>query len=132
MNKKRTAEIQAYVDQLRPILRLADWEVSVDGSVPDDDDTQAHISVTYGRKNAVIGLAVDFDERSRDGQRHTLVHELLHCHLDRIRIGFINHHRRFDDIGWDTARQSAIDEIEWATDALADAMAPLCPLPPWK
>lgn len=132
MNQQRIAKIQAYVDQLRPILRLADWEIVVSDDRPDDENALAEIQITYGRKNARLGLKADWDERSLESQRHTLVHELIHCHLDPIRIAFTNHHRRFDDMGWAEARAGMIDEMEWATDGLADALAPLVPLPPWK
>ena len=54
-------------------------------------------------------------------QRHTLTHELLHCHLGpMVRLLEAN----------DDMTQSVQLAMEYCVDGLADAIAPLLPEPP--
>lgn len=75
----------AYLDELRPTLGLSDWTVVVDAEpLPVTDGEAANIEILYAQQHATIRLAADFAEQTPAWQRHTLVHELVHCHLAQL------------------------------------------------
>ncbi len=131
LTKKRQAEIQAYVDELQPILRLTDWKIDVRTDHIENDSILASITCTYGQRHANLRVSDDFGDHSLVDQRIALVHELLHCHLNRIRVSALNTFTRLGHDAYEVAKAQIGDEIEYATDAIAQALAPLCPLPPW-
>jgi hypothetical protein len=117
--------VQAEVDRLKTVLRLADWTVEVQDD-PADDDVVASINPVYGRKLATLYLCADWDERPEGEQRHTLVHELIHCHFavpgDMVRLDLLRHLGQATyEVFWAAFRR----EVEFAVDGLADAFAPL-------
>lgn len=133
LTKKRRSEIQLYVDQLRTLMALIDWQVTVELEGPvDAPDALAQIFCTYGQRSARISVAENFDDHTLREQRIALVHELLHCHLNRIRVSSINTFARLGNDPYEIAKSQIQDEIEYATDSIAQGLAPLCPLPPWR
>ena len=116
---------QAWVPYIREIadrLRLRDWTIDLSDEGTDRDGVSALVCVADQRKFARLYLGDDFLDMTPDEQRHCLAHELLHCHF-----------------GWATnwARQRLADPErepferlhEIGIDGLADAIAPLMPLP---
>ncbi len=82
----------------------------------------ADIAVPQSRKRARIRLSPDFLDASEIDQRHTSVHELIHCHFVAIDCLVA---KSMTDKEYDVYATTR----EWAVDALADAVAPLMPLP---
>lgn len=79
-------ELRELLEFWQPVLRLSDWDIEVharprakmDG---DDGECEAYPDL----KEAVIGV-VRGKPSSRCADHETiLVHELLHCHLERLR-----------------------------------------------
>jgi hypothetical protein len=101
-------------------LWLRDWTFNVSDFSPDDPNHGASVEPIYGRKFAKICLRNDFFEFSREHQRQTVTHELIHCHLAAYQHAvetLKDYHP--------TMRES----LEYGVDALADAIGPLLPLP---
>ena len=119
-----------YVTVLQEQLRLRDWDIKVNFDEEGSDDAYADITPHLNQKRAEIRFGDAFFELDPVGVRHTLVHELLHCHLFYV-------HDTAESVFRATIRTKAADiaaitlnaEVERATDAIADAMAPLVPLP---
>lgn len=124
MTDPRRQAFAPYVRDLADRLRLRDWTVVVKDDEPEDKDSHASIHCVYGRKRALLRLSDDFLGDDPEDQRHTVVHELLHCHLDDA------YWYAIDRIGGDAAARQAFDRFaEKAVDGLADAIAPLMPTP---
>jgi hypothetical protein len=109
-----------YVRQLADLLRLKDWRIVVNEDLP-PEDSLASCNPVPGRKYAAIRLGESFLTDDRAEQRHTLVHELLHCHLGPL-------HRLLE--AHDATPPSVRLALEYTVDGLADAISPLLPLPP--
>lgn len=129
------AHFEDLVDYLAVLgghLELRDWTLSL-YRLPLDDDEEAFAQVvpTYGQKRATVHLCRDFAKLDPDTALRVLVHELLHCHLDSVE-------RHLDEVLPDLVGKPIADligaavheRIEFAVDAIADAIAPhLPPLP---
>ena len=110
-----------YVRQIADSIALKDWPVEIREDPPSTAGAIASVDDSRGRKLAWIHLGDGFFSESRVEQRHTVVHELVHVHLMEY-IGAVR--RRTDD-------DALLNEImEYAVDSLANAIAPLLPLPP--
>lgn len=123
------SKVEDYARTLADLMELRDWRITV-GDEPCDGQFAAQIQCVYGRKRARIRLCAEWDDRTPDQQRQNLVHELLHCHMrlceslaeqaehlmkgGAYQVWYINHEHG----------------IEYAVDAIADALAPHLPLPP--
>jgi hypothetical protein len=110
-----------YVRQLGDILRLKDWRIEVGEDAPADPAAMASCCPVQGRRYGVVRFAECFLTEEPPEQRHTITHELLHCHLGPLT-------RMLE------ARDALTPELniamEHCVDGLADAIAPLLPLPP--
>jgi hypothetical protein len=109
------------VRQLADIMHLKDWRIEVYEDAPGGADAIASCAPVGGRKLAVIRLGESFLTDSSIDQRHTLIHELLHCHLGPM--------QRMLEAG-EPIPAAAMLAIEYAVDGLADVIAPLVPEPP--
>jgi hypothetical protein len=110
-----------YVRQLADLLRLRDWRIDVYEDAPAEPTAIASCAPVEGRKYAVIRLGESFLTDPPDDQRQTITHELLHCHLGPM-VRMIEVH--------DGLPPAAKIAMEYCVDGLADAIAPLLPLPP--
>lgn len=123
----------AYLRQLADLMQLKDWDIKLERDRP--EDKQAWASVEVCRQHATAWVRVFwpefFEVRTPEEQRRDVVHELLHCHLDRI------HHlvSMLCDIhpekqAGDFAKEQHRIEVEFVSDDLARVIAPYLPLPP--
>jgi hypothetical protein len=119
-------DLQRYVRQLADALRLRDWTIEVQDD-PCDDDAHGQIKIAYGRRQAAIWLSRDNVELEK--VRHTVVHELIHCHLEPMRWSLNNAQEVLGSIPFGIFAGAAEDALELAVDGLADAIAPHMPLP---
>jgi hypothetical protein len=121
MKQSRRQQWLPYVRKIADILHLRDWSFEIYEELPSDSDAVASINPIYGRKRAVIRLSEGFLNDSKSDQRHTLAHELIHCHTGPMqRVIEAEEHM--------TA--AARIAMEYCVDGLADAIAPLLPEPP--
>lgn len=81
MTEQEWHALAVYVSCIASKLELRDWTITVNRR-PCDDGAYATIYPTYGRKVADVHFVENFRDLDRDVQRHTVVHELVHCHLE--------------------------------------------------
>jgi hypothetical protein len=113
----------AYLSDLAARLRLSDWTIHL-SEEPAESDCWAQIEPVRGRKRATVRVCWEFFDQSPEIQRHTLCHELIHCHhavVDDMTEPLL------DEAGRVTYRMAR----EYAVDAMADVIAPHMPLPLW-
>ncbi|MCE5200832.1 MAG: hypothetical protein ABFD54_05755 [Armatimonadota bacterium] len=123
-----------YIREVADKLGLRDWELILKDESPQDEDALAEIVPVEGRKRASIYLNKNFRDLSLGEQRHTIVHELLHCHLksatDIIRLDLWES-RVLSQSVYDVLIGGYRRQIEYAVDAIADAVACHFPLIEW-
>lgn len=110
-----------YIRQIADTLHLRDWRIDVIEELPGGSDAIASCAPVAGRKYAVIRLAECFLTDPPVDQRQTVTHELLHCHFAPM--------MRLLEA---TESLGAAEKLmmEYFVDGLADAIAPLLPMPP--
>lgn len=69
--------IQLYIDQLKVLLGLGQWDVFLSATAS-DDGTNASVHPVYGRRVCPIAVNKDWWSYSPRVQRNTIVHELIH------------------------------------------------------
>jgi|LakMenE18May11ns_1017448.scaffolds.fasta_scaffold9587420_1 hypothetical protein len=131
-NNTLRAQLEDYLKELSLLMKLTDWDIRIDWARKADNDNLAEIIATYGQKRAVLRLGRKFLRDTAGDQRHTLVHELVHCHISNIM-----------DLVWTTHDQVLTNKqakmlepsfelsMETTVDGIADALAPMMPLPYW-
>lgn len=129
MTKAKRNAVTKYLNVLQAHMELRDWDVAV-SEEECENDYDARIYLTYGRKLARIVLSPDFLSGTPEEQRHTLVHELVHCHLEPACNMVQNDlqtplNKSADMLFWAGFRR----QMEYGVDALACALAPHMPLP---
>jgi hypothetical protein len=129
VNKSEHKKVEQYLRQLGDLLELRDWTLELETSEP-DDESDAHVHITYGRKLAQVYVANDI-VADRPRLRQSLVHELVHCHLESATNMVLNDlsdvlGKPVDHVFWAGYKR----QVEYATDALATALARRLPLMP--
>lgn len=111
-----------YFQCLANMLSLKDWGIYISDNEPDRCTSAAEVECIEGRKRALIFLSDCYLKESESEQRHVAVHELIHFH---------HAHQSHLMKKWlsDDAYDAYVLADEDAIDALADAIAPLMPLP---
>ncbi len=117
-----------YVRDLADSLGLKDWDISIWRDVT-NSGIGGRITCVSGRKQGCIELGHSFFQSSPDQQRHILIHELLHCHLDPIDTA-ICHAKAHNDSETIAVLHSTVHtEIEFAVDGITAAIASRYPVP---
>lgn len=116
-----------YVRQVADQMGLRDWNFEVSHGPPCHDHdgrmSMAEIEPVYGRRYAVMWLSDFFLNSSRQEQRDTIVHELVHCHCAMAQ------QIALDELKPSIQRQYMIGQ-EYAVDGLASVISRFMPLPP--
>jgi hypothetical protein len=122
-----------YVNKLRKILKLTDWNIVVLAK-PCPSDSLGEIDVIFGQQFAKMQLSKNFQKQKPEDLRSTIVHELLHCHfapitetaqeiLDPIK----------EDPGGTKIIRSTLNGLEYqqerVIDNISEAISPFLPLP---
>lgn len=128
-SKRQRKALGAYVRSVANDLELRDWTFDVSRDEPSDDTHFAAIRCTYGRKRATIKFRDDFYTDSAIEQREAVCHELIHAHLSGIEWQFANIGNHVSRDAYDMIWGGLKDQVEFATDALAVALAKHLPLP---
>lgn len=128
--KKQRKALNEYVRWVDDSLELRDWTLTVvyDPEV-EDSDALASIKCIYGRKHANIRLCPEFFSLSGEQQRQTVAHELIHCHLSGLEWQYNNLGGHVAPSVFEIVWGGMKDQVEFATDAMADALAKHLPLP---
>lgn len=131
MTKREWAALGRYVRWAADTMELRDWTFEI-AHDPPDPDANARINLTYARKLAVVRFCSDFRQMPAEQQRHTVVHELVHCHLESATNMVLNDleghlAKPTDQIFWEGFKR----QIEYGVDALASTIAKHLPLIAW-
>lgn len=110
-----------YLRQLADLMGLKDWEFVIDSGDP-NPSCVATCRMRYAQKEMGLRIGEEFLESSAEEKRKTLVHELVHCHMES---------------GWECAGDSMpesckptfVRQMEYGVDGIARAWAPTLPLP---
>ena len=121
------SSVSAYVSMLASMMALKDYDIRIEFSDSSDSSAFARVMPWPDQKRATLLLDTMFLSASPDDQRQTLVHELVHCHLFNVSAapGPVSSH--LDPVLADVLSSLVFTEVERATDALADALAPFMP-----
>ncbi len=130
MTEEQYDKLGGYVQTIRDALAMTNWTVRLEHR-PAEDGNTAEIQCVYGRKLANLRVCDDWWERTPDDQRHTIVHELLHCHLDGADTVIRGLREVLGGPAHSVACEAHHTALEFAADGIADAVSPLLPLPPW-
>lgn len=87
MTKKQHANISKYIGKMAATLGLTHWSIRLSDEHTAEDgneDALATCTTFPGRHVAVIRLAKDFNAFSYKEKKQALIHELLHCHQQRL------------------------------------------------
>jgi hypothetical protein len=121
--RRDRCDFRPYVRRIADLMGLRDWTFHVpDDQRPDDPDANAEIRCWRGRKHATVLFGESFLRAGEDDQRHSVVHEMVHCHF--AAMGWVAQEGLSADAerGWHLV-------FEYGVDGVADAWAPLLPLP---
>lgn len=127
--KRQRTALREYARWMANELELRDWTINLVYEPAADDDAMAQVTCTYGRKFVTIKLAADFFQFSLEKQRQAIVHELLHCHTSGIEWQYNNLGGHIAPDVFSVCWGGIRDQVEFATDAMADALAKHLPLP---
>ena len=115
----------AYLGRLQMLMRLADWEITIDFDTAADEDTLAQVSPNEYQRRARIEFGTEFFTINGAEQRQTLIHEFLHLHLIHLDMTARDAAKALGgDEAHDAFSAPYNGEIERTTDAIADVLAP--------
>jgi len=117
-----------YVRLLAYRMGLGDWRITLDKMLPTGTPSLKFTS-PMGRSEPESNCPAS-SRTCPKGQRQTLVHELVHCHLERVRLSSLNWTGPLGKKATQMAVDEVHDHIEFAVDAIATAWAETLPLPP--
>jgi hypothetical protein len=118
----------AYLRDLADRLGLRDWRLDLDRD-PTAGGLLAHVEVTDGARWALVTLGPTWGVLPPDRQRQALVHELIHPHFQEIAEAVAHGREVLGGTAIEVVERAVRHQIEHAVDALAEAVAPLLPLP---
>lgn len=136
--ERRRRALEAWIAETQPALRLQDWTIRVDwngnelthpcaGEHPSAFATMTPMPFS---RHATMTVSRDLLDLPAEDQTQTLVHELVHCHLFGIHEFSLNAYEAAVDenaLAVSMYRQGMVQQIELATDALADSLYRLLP-----
>jgi hypothetical protein len=130
VNDAQYAAYSTYIRDLADRLLLRDWEITLRRNETRGENYAA-VFIFNTENHAVVKLDEDYWGGSREDQREWLVHELLHCHLDRPdRVMEQLAEQWSENSACQFAKEAHHREIEVCVQRFARLLAPLMPLPP--
>lgn len=118
-----------YIRDTANTLTLRDWYLTLLDITPENEDTAASVKSIYGRRRAEIKLRRDWWQDDAETLRHHIVHELLHLHHEGMDTVLHGLKPTLGEAIFNPVYEAFRWQMEMATDAVADAIAPLLPLP---
>ena len=121
---------EQYLRTLADQMGLRDWRIELSDEYPEKEDAAAQVNCVYGRKLAHIRLAKEWGTYSKEEQRHYLVHELVHPHIEPMFCMVENDmkgvlgNQAYEVLIWPYRRT-----MEFTVDGLASVIASFIPLP---
>jgi hypothetical protein len=128
----------AYVEKLRHELLLEHWTIRIDRAGPTPIDgvetglIDAQMEIRNHGNVGILRVHDNFRAGDPDDQRQTILHELLHLHLDRLFTDMDGMIEGFAaKQAYEATHELVYRQYERMTDALADAIAPKFDLIAW-
>lgn len=131
MNDVQFEVVQTYLNEIKDFLGLKDWIIELDRTEPKSDNSWAEVTVCDAHDTAWVRIAYpSFFEQKPEDQRQWLIHEVMHCHFDRIQevMRKLEKHTE-NSSAMEFAKDQHMTEIEFSTDRIARVLAPFFPLP---
>lgn len=121
-------KLDQYVRKVADAMGLRDWRLDVKGEPP--EYAYAQCRPTDGQRHAELRFGSDFEALEPERRRAIVVHELVHCHIAQLQWQVEKDLERHlgpstDRVFFDSFRRN----VEYAVDAIAEALAPHLPLP---
>jgi hypothetical protein len=84
MPQKAFDDLNLYVAQLAAeVMGLGEWRITLKPE-PAMEDCHAHIEITENTQEAHLYVARDFNTLDKQRRKEVLMHELTHCHMERL------------------------------------------------
>ena len=115
--------LHAYLKQLQDELKLSHWNIKLDKEAV-HPESLAEIQIAPGQNTATISLHDEWKTWTPNELRSTLVHELIHCHLNPINEIAEEHLTELPQNKTTHIKTSMAYMNERATDAIAELIAP--------
>jgi hypothetical protein len=132
VKKADRAELGRYVRWVANEIGLRDWTLNLYYDGLGEEDLYADCTPIFGRKVADIRFCSDFREQKPEAQRHTVVHELLHCHFAQeqefLRTDMCKH---LGQPTYDMFFSAYKSMHEYAIDGVADGIESRLPVIAW-
>ena len=118
-----------YIRSLADDIGLKDWTIELKRDGPANSDAGASMITICGRRIVWIRLGFGFYSGTPEDQRHYVLHELLHVHLDDVDTAIW---QAKEIIGSDTftlMEKVVKDRLEFAIDTIAASIGHAYPVP---
>lgn len=139
MKRRHREALGHYVRYIADEMGLRDWTFEVEIGCPDvelpwgTEPALASIECVDGQKFATITFAEGTKGMPKAHVRHTVVHELIHAHLNpACELVRVDAKDGFSQATYEMLMASFRRSVEFAVDGLADALAPHMPLIDWS
>lgn len=122
MSEELFAEVKVVVGKLQTTMNLRHWDILIFRSPAECDQTGAQITPVEGQWIANMHLGKDWATFATKFKRQSLVHELIHVHMqpmnDIMRLGLP---RLLSDSAYEAIWESFRQQNEYTVDAMATA-----------
>jgi hypothetical protein len=136
MTEQEWAIVEDYVRQIADLLKLKDWRfVLLRTETPDNPANGMEVASLFGRHVAYLRFCTDFRELRPEVQRHAIVHELIHCHVNPVChvVTFdLKNAGLLSDPTYQFINQNLTRADEYCVDDLAEAFSQFLLLIPWE
>jgi hypothetical protein len=127
MSRKQHKNLAQYIQRMAATLGLREWKIKLmDEHTAEDGDSDAlaTISSVPGRHYAEIRVAKDFNSFSYQDKKTALIHELVHCHQQRLLLWADDTLREvLGTVGYEIFNAAYRDNYEHMVDDLAVVFA---------
>jgi hypothetical protein len=132
VTKRDRKALADYVRLVADEMGLRDWEIRL-AEHPAEPGKCASVEIVYGRKFATLEVPDTFkSEQTPEDQRDSVVHELVHCHLESMANMVQNDLESLLGRPADSLFFAGFTrQYEYGVDGLAGALAKHLPLPAW-
>lgn len=122
---KNRSWLELYILDIARQLNLTHWRIELIDEEPGEDRAaQVWIRTESRRAKVLVTKPEDMDDL-----RNSIVHEVLHLHLEPTQSGLHHAKDHFNPPVWDIVSRHLHEELEVAVSALTKAIAPLMPMP---
>ncbi len=126
---ERQTALGQYIREAADGLGLRDWSFTLLAESADEGNN-AQIATVYGRKQACMKFQHRWWNEPPEDLRHTVIHELLHCHMDGMDTAINGAEELLGRAAWHMLEHAHHAATELAVDAIADVLALGWALPP--